>query len=192
MTDSSTIGPVLVTGGTGFLGRALVRALRTQGEDVVVFDLAAPEAPVTGAHYEQGDIRDASALRTTCQARGVRAIVHLAALVIPACRANPVLGAEVNLIGHINVFETARDLGIPRLIYSSSLAARPRQPYGATVNLYGAYKRCCEDVAKFYSLDHGLHSVGLRPNIVYGPERTEGETAAITVAMRAAVTGQAY
>ncbi|MCL6283725.1 NAD(P)-dependent oxidoreductase [Ruegeria sp. 2012CJ41-6] len=192
MTDK--IGPVLVTGGTGFLGKSLVRALRQSGEIVVIFDLAEPpaESRVEGVHYVKGDIRDLVALLALCKTHDIRAITHLAAMVIPGCKANPVLGAEVNLIGHINVFEAARALEISRLVYTSSLAARPRAPFDSPVNLYGAYKRCCEDIAKVYALDHGIKAVGLRPNIVYGPERTEGETAAITHAMRAAAQGKPY
>ncbi|MFC4671775.1 NAD-dependent epimerase/dehydratase family protein [Seohaeicola nanhaiensis] len=186
------LGPVLVTGGSGFLGRALVRALVALGEDVTVFDLRAPDAQarIPGATYVAGDIRQQADLLRA--AEGHAAIVHLAALVIPACRANPVLGAEVNVIGHINALETARALDIGRFVYTSSLAARPRGPLHSPANLYGVYKAACEDISKVHFLDHGLASIGLRPNVVYGPERVEGETAAISLAMRAAARDEEY
>jgi nucleoside-diphosphate-sugar epimerase len=194
MRGVSTVGPVLVTGGSGFLGRALCAALLARGESVVVFDLAPPKAPIRhdAIRYETGDIRDLSALSEVAGRHGIRAIVHLAALVIPACRANPVLGAEVNIIGHINVLELARMTGISRVVYTSSLAAKPRGALASPVNLYGAYKHCCEEISKVYFLDHGIASVGLRPNVVYGPGRIEGETAAITQVIRAAATGERY
>ncbi|GHF46242.1 NAD-dependent epimerase/dehydratase family protein [Seohaeicola zhoushanensis] len=191
---AAPLGPVLVTGGSGFLGRALVRALVELGESVVVFDLRAPapEARIAGAAYVEGDIRQQQDLHRVAADHGVASIVHLAALVIPACRANPVLGAEVNVIGHLNALDVARALGISRFVYTSSLAARPRGPLNSPANLYGVYKAACEDISKVHFLDHGLASIGLRPNVVYGPERVEGETAAISLAMRAAARGEAY
>jgi len=96
------------------------------------------------------------------------------------------------VIGQLNIFELARDLQIRRLVHASSAAARPRGPLDSPANLYGAYKRCCEDIAKVYYMDYGVPSVGLRPNVVYGPGRELGETAAITLAMRAAAENRAY
>lgn len=194
MSGSDGLGPVLVTGGSGFLGKALCDALLRRGETVVVFDLAIPRDPIDHPEisYAAGDIRDLAALKGVAERSGVRAIVHLAALVIPACRANPVLGAEVDVIGHINVLEVARSVGISRIVYTSSLAAKPRGPLASPVNLYGVYKHCCEEISKVYFLDHGIASIGLRPNIVYGPGREEGETAAITHVIRAAAEGRPY
>lgn len=194
MRSRETFGPVLVTGGSGFLGKALCRALLDRGETVVVFDLAVPDDAIIdpAITYRTGDIRDLDTLADVAESRGIRAIVHLAALVIPACRANPVLGAEVDVVGHVNVMEVARSLGIRRLVYTSSIAAKPRGPLNSPVNLYGVYKRCCEEISKVYFLDHGVPSVGLRPNVVYGPGRVDGETAAITHVIRAAAEGQPY
>ena len=185
-------GPVLVTGGNGFLGKALSRALLAEGRKVVSLDVAAADDPVPGVVQEVSDILDLDGVYSMAERRGIGAIVHLAAMVIPACRANPVKGAEVNVIGHINLLETARRLGIRHFLYTSSVAARPRGPFDSPVNLYGAYKRCCEDISKIWYLDHGIPSVGLRPNVVYGPGRELGETAAITLAIRAAARGERY
>lgn len=126
------------------------------------------------------------------KAHDIRAIVHLAALVIPACRNNPALGAEVNVIGHLNMLEVARQMDIWRFVYTSSIAARPRPPYESPVNLYGVWKRACEDASKIWFMDHGVPSVGLRPNVVYGPGREVGETAAITLAIKAAARGEPF
>lgn len=191
---SGLIGPVLITGGGGFLGRALAKALLHRGETVVSLDLnIAPDAPGhPRLHHVAGDIRDADDLHRVASAHGIRAIVHLAALVIPACRANPVLGVEVNVIGHLNILELARTLKIGRLVYTSSAAALPRGPMNAPANLYGVLKHCCEQMSKVWFLDHGVPSIGLRPNIVFGPGRESGETAAITLAMAAAARGDPY
>lgn len=189
--SGEAIGPVLITGGGGFLGAALARRLLDAGERVVTLDLKAAQGDPRATHLA-GDIRDGGAMLKLAENHDIHAIVHLAALVIPACRETPALGAEVNVIGHLNMLEVARHLDIRRFVYTSSIAARPRPPYELPVNLYGAWKRACEDASKIWFLDHGLPSVGLRPNVVYGPGREIGETAAITLAIKAAAQGEPY
>ncbi|GKX35169.1 MAG: nucleoside-diphosphate sugar epimerase [Rhizobiaceae bacterium MnEN-MB40S] len=186
------IGPILVTGGNGFLGRAISGRMIDAGETVISLDLAPTTAPVAGVIQETGNIMDVEAIHAMAKRHGVRAIVHLAAMVIPACRADPAKGAEVNVIGHINMLEVARRLGVRRFLYTSSVAAKPREPFDSPVNLYGAYKRCCEDISRIWYLDHETPSIGLRPNVVYGPGREIGETAAITLAVKAAARGERF
>lgn len=195
------VGPVLITGASGFLGAWVMRRLIEAGERIVAFDIVDDRrrlALLTGAEAAQvvpwivGDVTDGAAVREAAERAEARSILHLAALTIPACRANPVLGALVDVIGHLNVFEAARALGIRRIVYTSSAAAHPRGPLKSPANLYGVYKRADEDIAKVYFLDHGIPSVGLRPNVVYGVGRDDGETAAITQAIRAAAEGRAY
>jgi nucleoside-diphosphate-sugar epimerase len=188
---SDRIGPVLITGGGGFLGAALAKRLLDDGEQVVTLDLKAAKGDPRATHLA-GDIRDGPAMLELAKAHDIRAIVHLAALVIPACRNNPALGAEVNVIGHLNMLEIARQMDIRRFVYTSSIAARPRPPYESPVNLYGVWKRACEDASKIWFMDHGVPSVGLRPNVVYGPGREVGETAAITLAIKAAARGEPF
>lgn len=192
MSGRPLIGPVLVTGGTGFLGQALCAALVEAGETVVAADLADAPAALPGVAYERCDILDDNALTGIAERHGIREIVHLAAMVIPDCRVKPVAGAEVNIIGHLNLLEVARRLSVPRFLYTSSIAAKPRGELDSPVNLYGAYKRCCEDISKIYYLEHGQASIGLRPNVIYGPGREQGETAAITLAIKAAALGERY
>lgn len=188
---TARIGPVLITGGGGFLGRALTARLLDAGESVVTLDLKAADGDPRATHLAR-DIRDTNALYKAAETHGIRAIVHLAALVIPACRENPGLGAEINVIGHLNMLEVARQMEIKRFVYTSSIAARPRPPHHSPHNLYGVWKRACEDAAKVYYLDYSIPSVGLRPNVVYGPDREVGETAAITLAIKAAARGEPY
>jgi len=119
-------------------------------------------------------------------------IIHLAALQIPQCRERPALGAAINIGGHINIFEAARKAGIDRIIYTSSIAAKPRGPANAPSNLYGVFKKTDEEIARIYWQDHGVPSLGLRPYVVYGVGRDDGETSAITRAIEAAALGKAY
>ncbi len=96
------------------------------------------------------------------------------------------------MVGHINIFEAARKHGIRRVVYTSSIAAKPRGPAHAPSNLYGVFKKTDEEIARIYWQDHQMPSLGLRPYIVYGVGRDEGETSAITRAIEAAALGKAY
>lgn len=195
------LGPVLITGASGFLGAWLAAALLERGETVhamdrgndrdLLADLAGTEK-AAGATWTAGDIRDADLIEKTVAESGARAIFHLAALTIPPCRENPALGVEVNVIGHVNVLEAARRHGVERFVYTSSAAAHPRGPLHAPANIYGVTKRAVEDISKVFFLEHGLPSIGLRPNVVYGYGRAAGETATISEAIRAAAEGKPY
>jgi len=192
---------VLITGATGFLGSWIIARLIADGQAVVATDLVldknriecllSPEKSAT-VRWQTLDTTDSQALNTLVEEVRPTAIIHLAALQIPACRENPVLAAQVNIIGHINVFEAAKKYGIERLIYTSSIAAKPRGPDNAPSNLYGVFKKTDEEIARLYWQDFGISSLGLRPYIVYGLGRDEGETSAITKAIQAAALGDAY
>lgn len=192
---------ILITGGKGFIGAALVRRLAALGHDLVVFDVAddrrlvaaiAGTAHTDAATWIVGDIVDSAAVDAA--ARGCDAIIHLAGVLTPECKANPRRGAEINLIGTLNVFEAARAHGIPRLVYTSSAgvfgADNGHTPLPQTH--YGAFKLATEGCARAYWVDHRIASVGFRPYIVYGPGRETGLTAGPSLACRAAARGSAY
>ena len=193
---------VLVTGAGGCIAAWVMRNLVSAGTKTIAFDisgdkrrarLAMTDGAVSGVIWETGDIADGERLRAVATQHGVNAIIHLAALQVPFCKADPVAGAKVNVLGTVNVLETARHLGIKRLTYASSIAIQAMKadsPWLAT--LYGAHKACCEAMAKVYWQDWGVPSVGIRPGVVYGPARDQGMSAAPTVAMLAAVTGVPY
>jgi nucleoside-diphosphate-sugar epimerase len=151
------------------------------------------EAALNNVVWHAGDIVDTAAVKTVVEKSGVRAIIHLAALQVPFCRADPVAGALVNVVGTVNVFEAAKACGISRLTYASSVAAYGAlEDGGAMSTLYGAYKYCNEQTAKVYSEENGLHSVGIRPGVVYGVGRDQGMTSKTTAAILAAAANKPY
>lgn len=190
----------LLIGGGGFLGAWIARRLASAGWGLRVFDLA-PAPPIFRAlapelagqvDWRAGDVVDGPAVRAA--AEGCEAIVVLAGLLTPACRADPVRGAQVNLIGTLNAFEAACANGCERLVYTSSAgvygpddAAEPRP-----VSHYGAFKLACEGSARAYARDHGLGSIGFRPFVVYGAGRETGVSAGPSLAARAAARGERY
>jgi nucleoside-diphosphate-sugar epimerase len=135
-----------------------------------------------------GDIADLASLGRAIDEYGVTNIIHLAALQVPLVRADPSLGARVNVVGTVNVFEAAAQRKLAPIVYASSIAAY--DPVG-TMNgqpgtLYGVFKRANEATAAVYWAENGISSVGLRPHTVYGVGRDQGLTSAPTVAMLAA------
>ena len=133
--------------------------------------------------------------------RGITHVIHLAALQVPFVRANPPLGASVNVVGTVVVFEAVRALGplAGSLTYASSIAAYdPPEPgheheqRGTPATLYGVFKRANEETAGVYWADYQVPSIGLRPHTVYGLGRDQGVTSAATKAMLAAAAGTSF
>jgi UDP-glucuronate 4-epimerase len=199
---------VLVTGAYGCIGAWVVRELVDRDIPVVAFDLGdndyrlgltmSPDAAARVPRV-QGDITDLAYLERTLDEHGVTNVIHLAALQVPFCRANPPLGAAVNVVGTVNVLEAIKNRAgrMAPLVYASSIAAYdaldeadPSPDMKATPGtIYGVYKRANEGSAQIYWNDHGVASVGLRPHTVYGPGRDQGVTSAPTAAMLAAAAG---
>ena len=188
---------VLVTGGQGFLGAWIVRRLHAGGHRVRVFDLGRNTELVeriagTLPEWVTGDVADPAQVLDA--ARGCDAIIHLAGILTPACAADPKRGAEINLIGTINVFEAARALGISQVVYTSSAAAFGPEPGAPPFPMthYGAFKLACEGCARAYWEEQKIASIGFRPYIVYGPGRETGLTAGPSLACKAAARGEDY
>ncbi len=163
---------VLVTGGTGYLGAAVVRALHARGHHPVVFARHASSAGLPGVPHD-GDIRDRDAVRHA--ADQVDAIIHLAALV-SIWRQRPQDFDDVNVGGLHTVLDVARGLGIRRIVYTSSFLALPpsRGTCHPAANDYQRTKMQGLRIARAAAAE-GLPVVILFPGVVYGPgPPTEG------------------
>jgi nucleoside-diphosphate-sugar epimerase len=204
----------LVTGALGCIGAWVVRNLAREGGAPVVFDLASDprrlklimtEDELANVTFIAGDITDLAALERALDEHEITNIIHLAALQVPFCRADPPLGARVNVVGTVNVFEAVarRKQRMGHLVYASSVAVYDAADAGADAvvhhgvtghptNLYGVYKQANEGTARIYWQDNRVASVGLRPYTVYGPGRDQGMTSSPTNAMFAAAVGQPF
>ena len=123
----------LVTGILGCIGAWTARLLAEEGVEVVGFDLGTAihrlELVLTPEQREQvtivrGDITDLAAFERALDAHEITNVIHLAALQVPFCKADPVLGAQVNVVGTVNVFEAVKRRGekIPAIVWASSTA----------------------------------------------------------------------
>jgi nucleoside-diphosphate-sugar epimerase len=218
VTRSETVAEVvkdesfLVTGALGCIGAWVARTLLRAGARVTVLDLASEPRrlrlilephEIDQIAFVAGDIADLPTVEQLLSHCGARHLIHLAALQVPFCRADPPLGARVNVLGTVNIFEAARRAGLDRVVYASSVAV-----YGAGEDYpdeildeghsphprthYGVYKLANEGTARIYWQDNGLSSIGLRPHTVYGPGRDQGITSDPTKAMLAAAAGKPF
>jgi nucleoside-diphosphate-sugar epimerase len=205
---------VLLTGGYGCIGSWIARNLLERGDQVWIYDLKEdpkrlrlilPEEQVRQIRFVAGDVTDLATLKTALAQHQIAHLVHLAGLQVPVCRADPLLGAKVNVLGTLAVFEAVKALPgqIQRLVYTSSAAVfgppeiYPRGPLPDDVPLvpsthYGVFKCCNEGNARIYWQDHQIASIGLRPWTVYGVGRDFGMTSEPTKAIKSLALGRPY
>jgi nucleoside-diphosphate-sugar epimerase len=186
----------------------VVRRLLDDGDRVVTLDAAGDDYRLRYLLDDEelealtrltADITDPAAVDAAFSDHGATRVIHLAGLQVPFCAADPRMGALVNVVGTINVFEaaTAADSGKP-LVYASSVAAYGgddegmEETSGTPGTHYGVYKRANEGNAHVYWTDRGQASIGLRPYVVYGVGRDRGLTSEPTVAMLRAARGEGH
>ncbi len=174
----------LVTGGAGFIGSNLVRALLERGDDVRVLDnfSTGNRANLEGLDIEivEGELRSYERVHNAVRGRDV--VYHLGALgSVPRSVQDPLTSSAVNVEGTLNVLLAARDEGVRRVVYASSssvygskrelpvdesLAPDPISPYGVAKL---AAERYCVSFSRVYE---SFESVVLRYFNVFGPRQS--------------------
>ena len=191
---------VLITGGGGFLGTAIIQRLLDNDIEVRALSRAGkakqdggvPGGKTALIEWCAGDV--ALTENVVSAAADCDAIIHLAGVLTPFCKNDPVAGAMVNVIGTLNVFEAAKRQGIDKVIYSSSggVFGPDDSSFPLPTTHYGAFKLANEAAARAYWLDNQIASIGFRPFVVYGPGRERGLSAGPTLACRAAARNEPY
>ncbi len=198
----------------GCIGSWAVKRLVDEGVPVTTFDLPGDpyrmriimsDEDIAKVNFQSGDVTDEQRVAEVMTENEITHVLHLAALQVPFVRANPILGAKVNVVGTAIIFETIRKLReqVTGLAYASSIAvygspsSYPQGPLAddaplMPVTLYGVTKEANEGWASIYWQDHQIPSVGLRPAFVYGPGRDQGVSSTPTKAMAAAAVGRSY
>ena len=173
------MGLSLVTGGGGFLGRAIVEMLLAQEESVRVIARGQyPELAGLGVDCRQADLRNADAVSAVCQ--GVDIVYHVAALADVWGRRRDFF--SVNVDGTDNVIAACRRHGVPRLVYTSSPSVvfgmsslegvDESQPYPQRFYAHYPESKAVAERRALAAADNGLATCALRPHLIWGPGDT--------------------
>jgi UDP-N-acetylglucosamine 4-epimerase len=186
---------VLVTGGAGFIGSALIETLLSNENEVVCLDNLATGklenlADFIGNknfRFLEGDIRNLA----DCQkaADGVQYVLHQAALgSVPRSVKDPITSNDVNVSGFLNIITAARDAGVKRFVYASSSSVYGDHPAlpkfeentGNPLSPYAVTKKVNELYAKVFGELYGMETLGLRYFNVFGRRQDpDGQYAAV-------------
>src|SRR5215831_4227195 len=192
--------PILVIGGTGFIGPRLIRKLVARGEDVVCMDInpgggALADVPLR-APVLRGDVtRFEDVMRAVLEVKPER-LINLA-YGLGAGEGNPHQVFLLDVLGMDNCFEAARLAGVRRIVYASSIAVSGQQShfgdrlaneddptYGTSQ--YAMHKIFNEFQAKKYIKNYGMSITGVRPANVTGPDKVRGSTDHVQIMTEAA------
>ena len=181
---------VLITGGTGFIGRGLVPPLLEEGERVTIFHRSAAAKRWLAAYADQlefirGDIGNFSLVLDAVERTRPRVIYHFSAMLSLVCEDDPASAIQTNAMGTFYVLEAARLFGVEQVIFASSVGTfgydlhdydelddrtlqRPSLVYGVT-KVFG------ENLGRFYRKKYGIDFRGNRYQSIMGPGvRTPG------------------
>lgn len=193
---------IVVTGASGLVGRFAVRALNAQGHAVVGIDIVEPSGMPSAGVFERTDLARPEAWFDLLARHRPAAVIHLGALTTQASERDPIGALRTNVMSCGYLFEAARVLGSPRIIYASTVGvyAAPScygEPAheGALIGpgtLYAATKAMSEALAAHYSSRHGVASTGLRLTVAYGPGRYSGGIGQINRAIRSAIMAEPF
>ncbi len=196
---------ILVTGGAGFIGSHIVDAFVAEGHSVAVLDNLSTGKRANihpAARFYQVDLRDAFAVADVFRMEHPTVVCHQAALAdVRGSLLNPVIYAQTNIIGTLNLLEAGRATGmVRRFLFASTGGAvygepeelpatescppRPLDPYGAT-------KLAAEHMLFTYHHNHGLSVAILRYGNVYGPRQDPaGEAGVVAIFAGAMLAGR--
>jgi UDP-glucuronate 4-epimerase len=204
-----------VTGASGCLGAWIVARLVHEGCTVASFDiqpdqrrlgLLLDKEQLSSASQYVGDIASPDDLHHAVADFGATHLIHCAALQVPFVRSDPRLGAQVNVVGTVQLFETALSVrdqvqsvtfasaaGVfgPADKYPDGILRDDSRHYPETT-LYGVTKEANENTARFYAREFGLYSTAIRPWVIYGAGRDQGMTSGPSIAMLAAAAQRPY
>ena len=182
---------VLITGGMGVIGAETSRKFVAEGHRPVIYARHRDDSLIRDLEgkidIELGDILDFARLLDVVKRHRVTHIVHTAAFVGAVSQANPALSINVNVMGMVNVLETARLFDIQRVVYTSAKGVygpllpehrhptykplpedHPKNP----VRIYDSAKLMGEHTARYYHANLGVDVVSLRFATTYGPGKT--------------------
>ncbi|HIQ29247.1 MAG TPA: NAD(P)-dependent oxidoreductase [Candidatus Caldiarchaeum subterraneum] len=195
---------ILITGGCGFLGAWLSRALIEQEHDVILLDLNITRltADIRGrVRVFKGDVTDSRKLDEVIRRTKPDYVVHYAALLSTAVEKDPKKGYKVNIAPVWNIFEKAVKHDVEGIVFASSVAAYGyagekvvrESDYIPPLTLYGVSKLHTETLGIWFYKRYGIEFAALRYASVIGPGRRDGGASAYTtLAIQKPAQGEEY
>jgi nucleoside-diphosphate-sugar epimerase len=167
---------ILVTGGGGFLGGAIVRLLISNGEKVRNLSRSTyAELEALGVEQVQGDLADPEIVQRACS--GVETVFHVAAKAGGWVQYKDYY--KTNVVGTLNIIKACRAQGVSRLIYTSTpsvifngkdmAGVDESVPYPATYEAHYPKTKAMAEKAVLKAAGQGLQAVALRPHLIWGP-----------------------
>ncbi len=176
---------VIITGGAGFIGSAVVPKLQLEGYEVFVYDNLSfgnrEFIKVDDNHFIYGDIRDVNLVNETFQTIQPDVIIHLAAIhFIPYCNEHPFEASDINIRGTINVLEAAKKVeNLSKIFFASTAAVYPisdepvSEDYEVRpLDIYGLSKLAGEQLMEKFYLKTGIDTICCRFFNAFGPNET--------------------
>ena len=176
---------ILITGGAGFIGSAVVPALMKENHEVHVLDNLSFGSrefiDIPDSHFHLADIRNAEEVEATIPAVDPEIVVHLAAIhFIPYCNQHPFEAADTNIRGTMNVLNACRkSASLRKIFFASTAAVYPisDEPVAEThllhpLDIYGLSKLTGESLCKQFHLESGIDTIVCRFFNAFGPNET--------------------
>jgi UDP-glucose 4-epimerase len=194
---------ILVTGGAGFIGSHVAAQLVAAGHDVVVVDnlsMGKREYVPVAAKFYSYDIKSPETVELIRSWRPQVIVHHAAQMSVQVSVSDPILDAQENILGSLNLFQAAAAAGVEKVIFASTGGAiygdeaplpareadrpRPEAPYGIA-------KLSVEHYLHFYQREHGIIPIILRYANVYGPRQNgQGEAGVVAIFIEKLLAGQ--
>lgn len=187
--------PKLITGGMGFIGVYLARALLEKGEEVVLFDIVRSSPLLHDIKDKvkivQGDLASWAEVLEVVKQYKIDGIYHTGALLSASAEEKPITAYQVNAGGTFNILEAARLFNVKRVVYLSTIATFGlgipdtvnEDTIQMPISMYGVTKVFSERLGEYYCRKFGVDFRGVRLPSVIGPGRGAGGASAYSTLM---------
>jgi threonine 3-dehydrogenase len=185
----------LITGGMGFIGTYLARALLQKGEEVVLFDVITNSPLIKDIKDKvkivQGDLASWAEVLEVVKQHKIDGIYHTGALLSASAEEKPIKAYQVNAGGTFNILEAARLFNVKRVVYLSTIATFGlgipdtvnEDTIQMPISMYGVTKVFSERLGEYYCRKFGVDFRGVRLPSVIGPGRGPGGASAYSTLM---------